>query len=132
MALKLAGSGDTLTIKDDELGVANPDADVSYIIRVITREDYKRLHAAQTKRRPNPRTHVMEDVTDWPAVSEDMLDFVLVGWTGILWDGQPAACDREYKLKLDSGRAAQLLQVAGMNQIAQAPEQRAQSFRPPA
>lgn len=132
MALKLQKDDATITVKDDDLGVPNGDAEVTYTVRTLTREKYKEIIAGQTKRKPNPRTRAMEDVTDWAAVSEDLIDYALVGWTGILWEGEPAPCEREMKLRLDAARAAALLDRAGTNQLAEAVERKTQSFRAPA
>lgn len=131
MALRLTGQADIITLKDSEL-VPGGDAETSYRVRLLGREQYKDVVRRHTKPVPNRRTHQMENITDWEAVGEDLLDLALDGWDGVLDGDAPAECSRVNKLKLDSARSAALLDRAGMNQIANVAEQKASSFRRPA
>jgi hypothetical protein len=128
MALQLMGDDDRIVVRDDDLGVSGGDPETTYTLKPITRDVYKRTIAGRTKKVPNQRTRQMEDATDWSAVSEDLLDYTLENWSGVLWSGQPAPCDRDMKLKIDPLRAAALLERAGMNQIALGGD-RGESFR---
>jgi len=133
MAVQLLDSDDRIAVKDSELtGVTDGDPETTYLIRPIAVDDHRRIVKAHTTDVVNRRTHQKEPQVDWAAVNDDILDFVLVDWTGIHLKGQPVACSREYKLKLDGVRRQALADVAGMNQIARAPEVRAESFREPA
>lgn len=118
MALQLTGDGDQITVADLDLGAMNPDPEAAYTVALLTREAYKRIFRANTKKQVNPESRRLEDVTDMPGVMEDLLDAVLVGWTGILAGGVEAPCVRENKLKLDAHRAQKLVEVAGYNQVA--------------
>jgi len=129
MALQLTRQGDTITVKDSELGVAPSDADTSYTVQLLTRATYREIAHRHTKKRPNRRTGQMEDVTDWEAVSDDLIDYIVQGWDGVLDNGAPAPCSRENKLKLDGGRTTALMDVAGLSQIQSASEVKASSFR---
>jgi hypothetical protein len=66
---------------------------------------------------------------DWEAVSDDLLDYVIAGWSGIIAKGEPLPCVKVNKLLLDGPRKTAILERAGMNEIAAAPERRAESFR---
>lgn len=128
MALRLMSETDTIEVADTELGVPNGDKDVRYTMRPLTRDVYKRVIKPHTSKKPNPRTRQMEDVVNAEAAQEDLIDTVLVGWTGIVYDGQPAPCDREMKLKLDPFRIGALLEKAGLSQVVEEGDQTA-SFR---
>lgn len=133
MALQLIDADDRFDVKDSDLpGVVGGDPDTTYTLRPIAVDDHRRITKERTKQVPNRRTHQNEPVTDFDAVNDDVLDFVLVDWSGILFRGQPVPCAREHKLKLDGPRRIALSNLAGMNQIRRAPEVRAESFREPA
>lgn len=132
MAVQLIDPDDRIPVKDSELpGVANGDPGTTYTLRPISVNDHRRLSKENTKTAINRQTHMGEAVIDYEALNDDILDFVLLDWSGILLKGQPAPCIREHKLRLDGARRAALSGVAGMNQIQRAPEVRAESFRQP-
>lgn len=125
--------GESFEVRDSDVpGLVNGDPETTYTLRTIGVDDHRRLRVANTTYVPNPRTLAKEPVVQLEALNDDILDFVLQGWTGILVRGEPAACTREYKLKLDGARRVALCDLAGMNRIARAPEVRADSFREPA
>lgn len=130
MPVNLMKDEDRITVKDSEL-VAGGDPDTTYELRPLTREIRKEIIKRNTAMVPNGRTHVMEPRIDQEAVGWDLVDYALVGWTGILWHGQPAPCEREYKLKLDEPRANMILQKAGLSQVIAAEVARPESFRGP-
>ena len=131
--LQLIDHEDRLTVLDSELpGIVNGDSETTYTLRPISVEDHRRLRTQNTTSVPNPRTQAKESVVQLEALNDDLLDFVLQDWSGILLKGQPAPCTRELKLKLDGARRVALCDLAGMNRIARAPEVRAESFREPA
>jgi len=123
--------GDLIVVKDSEL-VAGGDPDTSYSLRPLTREIRKEILAKNTSRVPNRRTHQMDEQIDGEGVGWDLLDYSLVSWDGILWDGQPAPCERDYKLKLDPTRSVALLEKAGLSQVIAAEVARPETFRAPA
>lgn len=128
--LQLMRAEDRITVRDDELaGVVNGDKDTSYVLKPLTREVYRQTIRARTKKVPNARTHQMEDRPDWAAIAEDLLDYTVESWQGVLVAGEPAPCDRERKLMLDPTRAASLLDAAGLSQVQAAVEDRTASFR---
>jgi hypothetical protein len=119
---------DRIVVIDADL-VPDGDKATTYTLRPLTREVRRKIIKARTSKRPNPRTHQMEDVVDWQDISMDLLDYALVAWDGILWNGGPAPCEREYKSKLDEMRLTALLERAGLSKVVAAEEQRDQSFR---
>ena len=129
--LKLTADNETIDITDAAL-VSDGDPDTTYVVRMLTRHQQSELIKKHTTKRPNKATRQMESVTDWEAVGEDQLDAALVGWQGVMWEGQPAPCTKELKLRLDILRAKALLDLAGVNQVQAVAEQRAESFRAPA
>jgi hypothetical protein len=112
--------------------IPEPDAEVRYELRELTTAGWRRLHKAHTKRVPNKSTKQMESVTDQEAFADALVDYVLVGWSGIVErGGTPAPCTTENKLRLDSLVKAALVGRAGLTQIVQADDYREQSFRSP-
>lgn len=134
MPVHLMQADDRLTVTDDALGVQGGDKDTSYTLRPLTRETYREIIQRHTKKVPNRRTHQMDEVTDHPAAGDDLLDYAVVAWSGILLGGAEAPCTRENKLKLDLPRASALLDKAGLGEVTSfgAAERRAESFRGPA
>jgi hypothetical protein len=129
MAIQLTKQGDTITVKDSELGVPNGDAETTYQLQLITRQVYRDIHKRHTKKQVNRSSRSMDEQTDYAAVTEDLIDYCLVGWTGVLDGGAPAELTRENKLMLDGARTQAMLELAGMSQIAKAAEEKATSFR---
>ncbi len=127
MALELIQDGETITVQDADLGAPNADAEVSYQVKLISRDVYRTAIAKHTKTIPNRTTRQLEKVTDWDAVGEDLLDYALVGWAGINLKGQPAPCERAHKLAIGLDRAKALLDLAGVPQHSD-PEVRRASF----
>jgi hypothetical protein len=97
----------------------------------LTTAKHREIQRANTKKVAN-RARGMEDYTDWPKVVDDLVDYVIVAWAGVVDKGEPAPCDREHKLRLDAPTKDALLERAGLNEIVAAGEQRAASFRQPA
>lgn len=131
MALELTQLGDTIQVKDSELGAPNVDDEVSYTVQLLTRAKYKEIYKRHTVRVPNKRTHQMEDKTDWDALTEELYDFVLQGWAGININGAPAPCTLENKLALDGSRLTALLEIAGLSRVQNPGAAKASSFRGP-
>ena len=129
MAVELKDDGDIDVVSDADL-VPGGDKDTSYNVRHITIEKNREIVAKNTKPIPNRRTHVMEPTTDWQAVNDDLLDYAISDWRGIVAKGEPLPCTRENKMKLDALRRDALLQKSGLNEVQAAPERRAESFRP--
>lgn len=131
MAVKLTKTGDTITVTDADL-VAGGDPNTTYMLQLVTRHDYRELVRKNTTKKPNPRSRAMEDVTDMEALGDDLVDFVLQGWSGVVDDsGADAPCSRENKLLLDAGRTQAMQDRAGVSQVQQGDEGRAESFRRP-
>lgn len=128
MALELKTDDDSTTITDADL-MPDGDKETSYTIRHLTTAKHREIVKAHTKKVPNKHTHQREDVTDWEAVSDDLIDYVLTGWHNVIASGQQVACTLANKLLLDGPRKKAILELAGMNEIAAAPERRAESFR---
>jgi hypothetical protein len=133
MALELLTDDQTFEICDTELeniqGKADPD--VFYTLRPVPIALNRQTQKKHTKvTRPNG---IREEVFDREAFLDDLLDYALVSWTGILLNGKPAECVRDLKIRgLDWPRKLALLAVAGINRAAEANEARALSFRKPA
>lgn len=136
MALRLIDAEDRDEVLDRDLpDVKDGDAETVYIIRSIGLDDYRAIVKARSTTRPNPRTQIKETILTAEAealVNEDILDFVLVDWRGVLFRGAPAPCTREHKLRLDPVRQLAIRTLGGMNKIARVQEARAESFREPA
>lgn len=133
MPLQLLSEETVLEIKDVDLpNVKSPCEDVTYQVRQIPPPLARAMAKRHTKRRPNPQTHQMEEQVDVDALSEEAIDYVVVGWSGVvLPDGTPAPCTKDNKVSgLDAARKIALTNIAGSN--SGAAEARAESFRQPA
>lgn len=116
--LRLAREAETFTVADVDLPVPNGDPDGIYTLRPLTRTVRRTINDKHTRSRPNPQTGRMDLVTDGDGVTDDIIDHVLMDWTGIMCDGAPAPCTREYKVQLDPVRLRALIERAGMTQAA--------------
>jgi hypothetical protein len=130
MAVKLLRDDDNITIKDADL-VEGGDKDTSYTLRHLTPEKIDEIRERHT-RKANYRRPAK---TNEKLVDQDLLDYVLIAWTGIVDGDKPAPCEIEYKLRLDKIRRSELLRTAGMAEVVddeEDTETRAASFREPA
>jgi hypothetical protein len=134
MAKQLQEAGAQFTVKDSDL-LQDGDKDTTYTLRHLTREKHREIQAEHTEKVINKRTHQREDRTDWAAVTDALVDYVIVGWAGVLYRGQPAPCDREHKMLLDAPTTDAILERAGLNAITGARDEEAEireaSFRQP-
>lgn len=130
MALQLLDSEARIDVPDSELNdVQDGDPGTVYTIRQIAPQMNRQIAKTHTTQPINRRTGARETVVDHVALVDDLLDYALVGWRGILLKGVDAPCSREHKLLLDMPRKLALLAVAGLNRTA--PEDRERSFRGP-
>ena len=130
MALKLGSDGETFVVRDADLGVADPDPEVTYTVRAITRSRFLDILAKRTSKVLDRASRQMVDHVDGVGANEDALEYALVSWTGINADGEPAPCTREWQREIGANRAAALLQIVvepRRDEVA-----RAKSFRGPA
>lgn len=130
MARNLRQAADEFDVPEVELRIEDPDPDVTYRLRALTRETYKQTVKAHTRRGPMTRAGQPTEVVDGPGIAEDLLDHALVGWSGILVGGEPAPCTRETKLLLDPVIADRLIDRAGRSEIVGQEARRPESFRP--
>jgi hypothetical protein len=129
MAITLIRSGKTITIRDDELdGITSGDPETTYTVRQIEPERMREIRKRNTKFVATRQGR--EEKVDADALLDDIVDEVLVAWTGILDNGQPAELTRDHKLLLDYPRKMALIGVAGTNEI-QRQAEKEQSFRGP-
>lgn len=126
MPIALLDEDVTLTITDADLGLHDGDPSTTYTIRVVTPQVAKRLRRQYTTRKPNPSTHRMEDVTDYEKYGEALWDYVLTGWSGVLWRGKVIGPDDvidtstgpvKAKTQLDGARKAALIEKSGANEV---------------
>lgn len=139
MALVLKTSRDTEVVKDSDL-VADGDKDTTYTIRHLTVPKHRDILKANTKRVINKRTHAKDDEVDDIGFSDALLDYVLIGWSGVMFDGKPVDVngvvrdgdeDVPAKTLLDGPRRTAMFEKAGLNEIQAASEGRQESFRAP-
>jgi hypothetical protein len=130
MARQLLKEGATFEVRESDLDLEIPiDPEARYTLQPITTDYARGAYKRFTTQRPNRRTHTMEDVVDTVAVSNALLDYCIVGWSGIVEDGTAAPCDLAHKLQLPTVVQAALVERA---QIGGSAERRAASFREPA
>jgi hypothetical protein len=131
MAISLLDDSARLQVKDSDLDeVSGGDPGTVYTVRQIPPQINRELAKKHTERPINKRTGQRESVVDNVSLLDDLVDYALVDWSGILLKGEKAPCTRENKLLLDYQRKVALIGIAGLNQIAA--EVRAESFRQPA
>lgn len=125
--------GEVVTVTEAELPkVTDPDPDVTYTVRLMSDRRYRDIARRHTKKRPNHRGEMVE-VTDHEALGREVLDTILVGWTGIVartTDGELVAvpCTIDTKVQLEPAVRGALLDFAFSNQRVEA-QARAESFR---
>lgn len=121
----------TFEVKEADIPeVVNPDPDVTYTVRPLTTTKFRELQKKNTKPVVNKATRAMEEQVNGENLADDLIDWVIAGWVGIVDRGQPAECSRANKLRLDGQVKQGLIGVAGLNRIEEAPAKREESFRP--
>lgn len=128
MALELM-TDDTVEVRETDLpGIPQPDPDVVYTVRKLPPHTHREILKRHT-RSEFVRGVGRQPVVDTDALTDDLIDHVVVEWRGIQLRGEPAPCTRELKVKgLDWERKKALLDRAGANESARAAERRAESF----
>ncbi len=125
MAIVLKDESDTWEVCDKDL-VPGGDPDTFYTIRRLTLDKHREI----TKKHTKPGTYRRpEGKRDDEAIQDDLFDYVLESWRGVVKAGGPAPCDWDHKQLLDVPRRIALLDHAGLNDIAAAEDARAESFR---
>jgi hypothetical protein len=133
MARQLHDEGSTFEVKETDLpDIQQADPEVSYTVRPLTTAKFRELQKKNTRQVVNKATRSMVDELNGEGLADDLIDWVLANWAGILSKGQPAECTRDNKLKLDGQVKQALIGVAGLNRIEEAPTKQDESFRPPA
>jgi hypothetical protein len=131
MALGLTSDPNyTFTVSDADL-VDSGDTDTTFTLRHITTEQHQDIVDRHTKETWTKR-HQKEKVYDHAAIQRELLDFVLVAWSGVVMLGThtPIPCEIEAKLLLDVNRKMAIIERAGGNEIVSPAEAKADSFRP--
>ena len=125
MALELKDESATWTITDADL-IQGGDKETTYTIRRLTLEKHREIRRRHTSKPTYRRQyeHVNEE-----AFQDDLFDYVLVGWSGVIVNGKEAPCDSAHRALLDVPRRIQILDAAGMNEIRAQEDARDASFR---
>jgi len=125
MALALLDDEATIQVADSDLGIEGGDEATIYTLRVVTPQVIKRLRREHTKKRPTGGQG-MADVLDTEKFGEALFDYVLAGWSGVVYRGVPITPDEmiatasgpvKAKTQLDGARKAALLERAGGNEV---------------
>lgn len=142
MPIQLLDDEQTISVSDTDLGVVDGDPEVTYTLRVLSPQTYRRITKQHTKKRPTGGRG-MEDYLDTVAWSDAIWDYVLHSWNpgAMLWRGQPVGADDlviqngeqvKAKFQIDGPRKTALLDKAGMNAVVQTADDKERSFRPAA
>lgn len=135
MALEVRKANDQFSVADSDLDkVDDGDPETVYTLRALTSAIVREIRKPYMKQVFNRRTHRLEDVplteVEEIAYGLDLLDYALVDWTGVVYQGQPIPCTREHKALLDPRRRSSLVGLAALNQATPKGEQaKADSFR---
>lgn len=128
MPLELKSDSATWDVKDSEV-IKGGDPDTVYTVRRLTLDKHREIKRKHTK----PATYRRQfDKIDEDELQDDLFDYVLVGWSGVVVNGEPVPCEWAHKKLIDVPRRIALLDIAGMNEIAAAEAARGESFRAPA
>jgi len=118
---------DLFPVTEADLELTIPiDKDPVYWLRPLTVEKLREFSRKWTRRKPNKRTHQMDDVTDNTALANECLDYVVAKWEGVFDNGALAKCDLEHKLRLPDEVQQALVAVA---RSGPSPEDKARSLR---
>jgi hypothetical protein len=107
MALTFAKEEETFEICETDMGLVDADKEVFYTLRRPSDKTKKDLRKSFTKTFRNVSTFDQEGYGD------ALLDYVLVGWKGILLNGDPAPCVLEWKQKLGVARSQAIAEIVG-------------------
>lgn len=136
MARSLVKQDAIVEVREEELDLPCPaDPDAVYSVRWIPPSENERVRAKHVPKRWDKRTHqqVEQDATaeQGKAVIDDLLDYCLIGWSGVVDNGSQVPCERENKLALPRPVKISLVEFALM-EGASRQERQKQSFREPA
>ena len=134
MALLVRSEDERITVRDADLpGIADGDPETTYILRPMTRKVAREIEGRHRTLIVDRQTHQKVAHYEQEAIWLDKVDYVVLGWTGVLFSEtrEPVPCTREMKdLALDAARQIALLSVAGINEVSR--DEREASFREPA
>lgn len=125
MAVQLLNDDDTFVVTDADL-IEDGDPKTVYTLRHLTTQK----HRAFMKRHTRGTRRTGEEKVNGDALTDDILKWVLVNWTGVVDRGQPVPCTDDYKLMLDSARKGLIIMKAGLSEIVAAEDARGETFRP--
>jgi hypothetical protein len=121
---------DTFTVKETDLAIESPDPNVTYTLRPIPRDVYRKALASSTDKRTRAIDAAGSMDVQWA-----LLDYALIGWSGVVYYGtnEPVPCGEEGKRALasDFWLASALVNAAGGTKLAAEEAARGESFRPP-
>jgi hypothetical protein len=133
MARQLHDDSSTFEIQETDIpGIEQADPEVTYTLRPLTTKKYRELQKQHTKLVPNKQTRQMEQKLDGEGFTDALVEYVIADWRGVYDKGEEAPCSAENKQRLDGPTKAALVNVAGLNRIESADDDREQSFRPTA
>lgn len=122
MARQILTADETFEVRDSDLGLPDGDPETVYVLRPLLTETHREIVKRHTTQVLNKFTHQREPVVNSEAAVDEIYDYVLVDWRGIVdRTGAPVACTPETKRGLGTAIRTALLERAGMNQI-KAPE----------
>lgn len=130
MARVLLTTDDRIEVRDSELGLPDGDPETVYILRPLLTETHREIVKKHTTYVLNKVTHQKEPQVNTDAVVDEIYDYVLVDWRGVVdAAGKAAPCDGATKRGLGTVIRTALLERAGLNQIKSVAEQQEDSFR---
>lgn len=124
MAVSLLEDGQTVDVRDADL-IEGGDKETVFTLRKITPEKQRELRKRHT-RPGNYRRH--ESIND-EALQDDLIDYIVAAWSGVVSSGQVVPCERAYKLRLDVVRKSAMLERAVIAEVVEVEEARDKSFR---
>lgn len=116
----------TFDVRETELETLEcvPDPDAVYTLRSLSVAVAREIGKRHTRLEFDPKTHRKVEIVNGEAVNDDVVDYIIAGWTGIAGD---VPCTKENKLKLPVPVQKALLERAQVGEGSA--EARAASFR---
>ena len=99
-------------------------------LRPISKAKQRSVIQRFTEKILNPKTRGMDEVTDWETVQDELADYCIIGWTGLVGgDDLPLQCVREAKIALPVELSNEIVKRAS---VGEGVDVQAESFRPTA
>lgn len=112
----------TLEVKDPESGKPFRDEEtgepcVTITCRPITKAKHRQTVQRNTEKVLNPKSRAMEESIDWDGVQDDLVDYAILRWTGLVGsDDKVLQCVSEAKRALPGELSNEVVKISSGGQ----------------